>query len=411
MWVLRTSSEQQPQHRSLHWWNAWLTMPPSDLMADGRRILLLGGTFSGVTASLQAALERQGHVVVCHRPSLRPLGMLRPLHALAMAAEAIADYGTTFPRYLRRTAAANRAYASATGRVVHGMQGVDVVIQIGMNHASYWGSRRPGTLYATYTDHTNLLSKQLPDFGVPLPQREVKQSWNVIEKSNLLHQDHIFVMGSHVKQSMVDDYQVPPERISVVGAGPNAGVDIDRDRREKNYSGRNVLFVGLDPARKGLPALKEAFRKVRVVLPGSTLHVVGTTGTDEADIIHYGEVRGARLRDHFYDAQLFVMPSLREPFGIAFVEAMWSRAVCIGPSIEAVPEIIEHGVTGHLVKPNDVDAIATSIIQLLGNPQLLKTYADNAYEKAIRKWSWDKVAARIMTQLDRLDPRSSSRRE
>ncbi len=380
-------------------------------MPERRRILLLGGAFSGVTASLQAALERQGHDVVCKRPSLRPLGVLRPVHAVAMGVEAFCDYGTTFLRYLRRTAAANRAYAIATDRVVDGMLGIDFVIQMGMNHAPYWHARRPGVLYATFTDHTNLLSKQLPDFGVPFPQREVRQSWNVIEKSNLLLQDHVFVMGSHVKQSMVEDYDVPPERISVVGAGPNAQVDIDRDRREKNYRGQRVLFVGLDPARKGLPALKEAFRKVRTVLPGSTLHVVGTTGTDEEGIIHHGEVRGARLRDLFYDAQLFVMPSLREPFGIAFIEAMWSRAVCVGPSIEAVPEIIEHGVTGHLVKPNDVDAIATSIIQLLGNPALLKTYADNAYEKAIRKWSWDKVATRMMTQLDRLDPASSTRRD
>lgn len=374
-------------------------------------MLLLGGTFSGVTASLQGALERQGYLVACKRPSLRTLGMLRPLHALAMGSEAISDYGTTFLRYLRRTAAANRAYAMASDRVVQDLPNVDIVIQIGANHAPYWNSRRPGTLYATYTDHTNLLSKRLPDFGMRFPQRAIKSSWNAIEKSNLLLQDHVFVMSSHVKQSMVEDYQVPPEHISVVGAGPNADVDIDRDGQQKDYSGQNVLFVGLDPDRKGLPALKAAFRRVRAGLPRAMLHVVGTTGADEDNIVHHGEVRGARLRDLFYSAQLFVMPSLREPFGIAFIEAMWSRAVCIGPSIEAVPEIVEHGVTGHLVTPNDVDAIAASIVQLLGNPALLKTYADNAYEKAARNWSWDRVAARIMSQFDRMHSASNQTRD
>jgi len=373
-------------------------------MAEGRRILVLGGTFSGVTASLVAALERQGHVVACRRPSLRPLGMLRMAHVLAMGTEAIADYGTTFFRYLRRTAAANRAYALAADRVINGLPAVDAVIQVGANHAPYWQLRRQGTLYTALTDHTNLLSKQLPDFGVRFHQSATKESWNDIERSNLLRHDHIFVMGSHVKRSMVVDYQVPADRVSVVGAGPNADVDIDRDGREKDYGGQQVLFVGLDPERKGLPALKAAFRKVRKAVPGSTLHIVGTKGADEANVIHHGEVRGARLRDLFYDAQLFVMPSLREPFGIAFIEAMWSRAVCIGPAIEAVPEIIEDGVTGRLVRPNDVDAIANSIIQLLGNPALLRTYADNAYERASRKWSWDRVATLITTELDRLRP-------
>jgi glycosyltransferase involved in cell wall biosynthesis len=331
--------------------------------------------------------------------------MRRFAHLLAMGVEAIATYGTAFSRYHRRTAAANRAYAQANDIVLREYPQIDAVIQIGVNHAPYLREKRPGILYTAFTDHTNLLSKKLPDYGLHIPQRSVKPFWNDIERKNLLLLDHVFVMGSHVKQSMVDDYQVPADRISVVGGGPNVDVDIDRDKVQKNYRLKNVLFVGLDAERKGLPALKRAFREVRKTHADATLHIVGVSGTDEPNIVHHGKLRGSALQKLFYEAQIFAMPSLREPFGIAFLEAMWSRAVCIGTNVEAMPEIIQNGVTGYTIEPNDVSAIASAINQLFNNPEQLKTYADNAYSAAKLRWSWDVVVAKIQAQIERLSSR------
>ena len=78
------------------------------------------------------------------------------------------------------------------------------------------------------------------------------------------------------------------------------------------------------------------------------------------------------LKRRFYDAQILVMPTYREPFGIVFVEAMWAKTVCIGTSIGAIPEIIQNGTTGFLVEPGDCVALSRAIERCLDHPELLQ---------------------------------------
>src|SRR5262249_41629721 len=138
----------------------------------------------------------------------------------------IARRGPSFRPYMFRTRAANRAFGLANAAAVAERHAVDLVMQIGTAFAVH---RRPGVLYALFTDHTNLLSKLLPDFGVDSRKRYVPGAGNEVERKNLLQQDHIFVMGSQVKRSMVQHYRIPAGRITVVGGGPNLDVDIERD--------------------------------------------------------------------------------------------------------------------------------------------------------------------------------------
>ena len=121
--------------------------------------------------------------------------------------------------------------------------------------------------YAILTDHSNLLSKKIPDYGIDIPEQAVCGSWNKIERTILSEQDQIFVMGSFVKESMIKDYRIDPKHVAVIGGGPNLDVDAERDGIEKDFSQHNILFVGLEPERKGLPVLRQAFQTVRVSLP------------------------------------------------------------------------------------------------------------------------------------------------
>jgi glycosyltransferase involved in cell wall biosynthesis len=260
----------------------------------------------------------------------------------------------------------------------------------------------PGVLYTVFTDHTNMLSKRLPDFGMNFPQRSVSPSWNQVERQIFNQQDHIFVLGRHVKQSMIEDYDVPSARVSIVGAGPNLDVDIERDGIEKNYTAKNVLFVGLDAKRKGLDTLKKAFAKVLQVHPDAKLNIVGPSGNNEEGINYFGKLRGEPLKELFYDSQVFAMPSLREPFGIVFLEAMWSKAVCIGTRIEAIPEIIRDGETGYIVDPNDDASLAEKIIALLSHPEDLKDKAERGYAVARSEWRWDLTAKKILDKAREL---------
>jgi len=366
-----------------------------------RKVLLLGGSLSGATRSLMNELRARGFTVHWDHASLRRL-RLRPVFLAAMAIEAFFRHGLQFRRYLLRTRTSNWAFGFSSERTLDAYENVDMVVQIGANHAPFSTHKRPGVVYVVYTDHSNLLSKQLPTFGLNTPERHVSPTWNELERKNLALQDHVFVMGSQVQRSMVNDYRLPAGHVSTVGAGPNLDLDVERDGFSKDAAGKNVLFVGLQPERKGLPALLEAFAPIRKTHPDATLHVVGVDGTSTDGVIYYGKLRGEALKRRYYEAQVFAMPSLREPFGMVFLEAMWAKAVCVGTNIGAIPDIITDGESGYVVEPNAVDDLAERITRLLDDPALRTAFAERAYAEAQRRWSWACVATQMLDTAGRL---------
>jgi len=66
---------------------------------------------------------------------------------------------------------------------------------------------------------------------------------------------------------------------------------------------------------------------------------------------------------------VFCLPTLREPFGIAYLDAMACAVPCVGARLEAVPEIVVDGETGLLVPPGDAAALAGALSQLLADPR------------------------------------------
>jgi glycosyltransferase involved in cell wall biosynthesis len=350
------------------------------------RILLIStGDFSGIKRSLIMELRRAGCIVIDGKVTLRHL-RFRVLHILFMFLNALISYKFRFRALIARTRAAYYSLSKASAALVERNNDIDVVIMIGANFLNFWKTKKRGVVYTLFTDHTNLLSKRLPDYGFAIPEKQVRPYWNRIERKVLSQQDHIFVMGSHVKESLVQDYGACPEQVTVIGGGPNLDVDIERDGVLKDYGQRRILFVGLDPERKGLKVLTKAFAEVRRVFPDSTLHVAGVDGLSANGISYYGNVRGERLKDLFYSSQVFALPAFREPFGVVFLEAMLSKAVCIGTKIEAVPEIIVNGQTGFLIKPNDHATLAENIIALFSDREILTSMAESGYRIAKKHW-------------------------
>jgi glycosyltransferase involved in cell wall biosynthesis len=65
---------------------------------------------------------------------------------------------------------------------------------------------------------------------------------------------------------------------------------------------------------------------------------------------------------------VFVLPSLREPFGIVMLEAQACGTPVVGTRVDGIPETMEEGVTGLLVPPADGAALADAVLELLGDP-------------------------------------------
>jgi glycosyltransferase involved in cell wall biosynthesis len=94
-------------------------------------------------------------------------------------------------------------------------------------------------------------------------------------------------------------------------------------------------------------------------------------------------------------ATVFTMPSLYEPYGIVFAEAMAHRLPCVGTTICAMPEIIRDGDTGYVVPPADDRALADRLIGLLRDPLACRQMGERGYRKYEAEHTWDAVAARM----------------
>ena len=151
-----------------------------------------------------------------------------------------------------------------------------------------------------------------------------------------------------------------------------------------NLGSPAILTVAGLYARKGIGELIAAFDRVAPHYPGATLTLVGD-GPDRARFAaqaqaspHAGRIRLtgfiADPRPYFHAADIFVLASRNEPFGLVLAEAREAGCACVGTRVGGIPEVLEGGEAGLLVDPEDPDALAEALFALLGSRETLETW-------------------------------------
>lgn len=157
-----------------------------------------------------------------------------------------------------------------------------------------------------------------------------------------------------VADSMVDDYGVDAKRITVLP--PGVDTDVWQPYPHPNHPGpMNILFVGGDFYRKGGETLLDAFK----TLPEGTavLHLVTRSNIPTTKNVHvYSNMQPntPELQALYAQADLFVLPTRAEAFGIAAIEAAASGLPVIATRVGGLVDIVQDGKTGFLLPPNDV---------------------------------------------------------
>ena len=95
---------------------------------------------------------------------------------------------------------------------------------------------------------------------------------------------------------------------------------------------------------------------------------------------------------NFKIADVSVVPSLFEPFGIVALEAMAAKSPCSASDTGGLSEIVDHDVTGVKVYPNNPDSLAWGISKILLDPNFAKYIRENAYQRVQEKYDWEKIA-------------------
>ena len=207
----------------------------------------------------------------------------------------------------------------------------------------------------SYHDGNLAMSLRSPYAPIGLDQRSTDRALSY-ERHVYLGMNKVFAMSDYLRRSFIEDFGVPEERVSSVGAGINMNA-IPDPQHGKCYDIPNLLFIGVDFARKGGWELLKAFRAVREKVANATLHIVGPRELKiptalEGGVVVHGYLNKTNPEDQkrlmrlFERCCLFVMPSLYEPFGIAPLEAMAHQLPCLVTDAWALKEIVTRGKTG-----------------------------------------------------------------
>lgn len=280
----------------------------------------------------------------------------------------------------------------------------NVVLQIA---AFYNLANLAGRLTVSYHDAT-LATLLRSRFG-GRPKRDSVVAASLEYERRLYHQvNHIFTMSEWAKRSLISDFSVPAEKITVAGAGVNL-------RRlaamsDKSYEAPSILFVGKEFPRKGGDTLLRAFVQARERIPGATLTIVGprTIGEVPEGVNFVGRLDNdtetglSRLLHEYQRASIFAMPSVYEPFGIVFLEAMAHGLPCLGSDQCAMPEIIVHEKTGFVQPVDDLQALIDSLCVLLENVELRRKMGQLAKLRYENEYGWDRTAQIIDEVTSRL---------
>jgi glycosyltransferase involved in cell wall biosynthesis len=119
-------------------------------------------------------------------------------------------------------------------------------------------------------------------------------------------------------------------------------------------------------------------------------------------VVLLGAVDERRVLESLRAAHLFVLASLSEPLGVAIMEAMSCETPVLATNAGGVPELVEHGVDGFLVPPNDPGALAHAIHYLANNPSLVEQISASGRLKIVQRFNSNVSAGTLKRLLEEM---------
>lgn len=245
-----------------------------------------------------------------------------------------------------------------------------------------------------------------------------------IEATSMLLADHVIAVSERTKQMIVDDYHIPSEKIEVVHNSIDVSDLAPLDEHNaykylgdlKNDGWKVVVNVGRLTIQKGLPHLVAAASEVAKRCPKTIFLFVGDG--DQRDellelaaekniarnVIFTGFQRGKQWRDAYGVADLFVMPSVSEPFGLTPFEAAGYGTSSLISKQSGVAEVFKNCLK---VDFWDVDEMANKIVAVLQNEVLRDVLTQNAWQE-FQSLGWNFAADQIMNRYRSFHERAAA---
>lgn len=201
-------------------------------------------------------------------------------------------------------------------------------------------------------------------------------------------------------------------RTCYVAAPP--GVDPAMLEGRRRSDGHFLLFVGKPEVRsKGFAVLQRAWRLLRSSWPHLELVVIGglrPSSVLEGEGVRYLAHTASRqaLADLYASAEVTVLPSTSsaESFGMVLAEALLAGCPIVGSDVGGIPALVEHGLNGYLVAPNDADALAAALDRALKHRDELRRNISLWRATYAERFNWDRTAAVVAETLAQVSSRT-----
>ncbi len=229
------------------------------------------------------------------------------------------------------------------------------------------------------------------------------------ERAALAHARHVIVTSANTARLLVADYGVPEDRVTVALPG------VDRMGRPRSSceGPLRLLSVGSIVPRKGHDVLIQALAKIagvpwQLTIVGDPTRSPETAAQlnvaiDRAGLTERVRLVGAvpfeTLGDFYAQADIFVLASRFEGYGMAFTEAVAAGLSVIGTTAGAIPEAVPTGA-GILVPPNDAGALAAALRSVIADAELRQQLSDGARAAAATLPTWQATAQTFARVLE-----------
>ncbi len=223
-----------------------------------------------------------------------------------------------------------------------------------------------------------------------------------IEYAAFIVSDAIIAVSHLVRDAIIEKYGVSPEKVFVVHNGVCCDCTDHSKLPMKRHDQLVALFMGRVTAHKGPDYFIRAAARVHSVLPDAIFMVAGEgemlfpvieqaarMGIGSQTLFVAARYTPEERKTLLHTADVLVMPSVAEPFGIVALEAACAGVPVIISKQSGVGEVLKGAIATDYW---DVDATADALVAIAQSPALSRTLAQNAHKETTRL-TWDKAAS------------------
>jgi glycosyltransferase involved in cell wall biosynthesis len=236
----------------------------------------------------------------------------------------------------------------------------------------------------------------------------VRRAWQAL----IRRADGVVACSDALRQDVLQF--APQARVTTIHNGADIGL-FNGTVRTPPVAIRRILHVGKFEHKKSQDVILRAFKRLLETHPDCSLVLIGgfgplleqtrgliaELGLQQQVELHVN-VPHTQLPEFMGRADLFILPSRSEPFGIVLLEAGAAGLPVVATRVGGIPELLEHERTGLLIAPDSVEELEGAMRRLIENPGLAHDLGRSWQEHVVATWNWDVTCQKYLKMVEQI---------